>query len=278
MAWFLWQSILALVLAFLLGLLVGWLLWSRRPGTTNDRGRHARSPADQSELTRLRSELATARTDLDIRSRELAECRSAAGNREAPVPVTDPSPATAAPVAPVAVPDGAPVSTPLAEPAAEPIAEPLAEPVAEPVASSASEPVTEPLDRVTEPVEPVTEPVAPLAQPAAAAPGPATEPVPVVAAADTAPVPVAVGEPDDIQRIEGIGPKLGAAMRKAGYGTFAKIADASVDDLRGAAAESGITFLPSVTTWSRQARLLADGDDEGHRELTSRLRSGQERA
>ncbi|MGF1664317.1 MAG: helix-hairpin-helix domain-containing protein, partial [Kineosporiaceae bacterium] len=103
------------------------------------------------------------------------------------------------------------------------------------------------------------------------------EPVPVVAA-ETAPVPVAASDPDDIERIEGIGPKLGAALRRAGYDTFARIAEAGVDDLRGAAAESGITFLPSVTTWSRQARLLADGDDQGHQELTSRLRAGQERA
>jgi hypothetical protein len=35
-------------------------------------------------------------------------------------------------------------------------------------------------------------------------------------------------------------------------------------------------FAPSLTTWSRQAQLLADGDEAGFAALTRRLVAGRE--
>ena len=61
---------------------------------------------------------------------------------------------------------------------------------------------------------------------------------------------------DDLTRIEGVGPKIGAALAAAGLATFAAVAAAAEDDLRGALTASGLRFAPSLPTWSQQARKL----------------------
>ena len=74
----------------------------------------------------------------------------------------------------------------------------------------------------------------------------------------------------------GAGPKIGAALRAAELGSFAAIADAAEDDLRAALQAGGLRFAPSLVTWSRQARLLADGDETGFAALTDGLVAGRE--
>jgi hypothetical protein len=81
---------------------------------------------------------------------------------------------------------------------------------------------------------------------------------------------------DDLERIEGIGPKMAAALRAAGIHTYAELADADVTTLEQAIEDAGLRFAPSLSTWSRQARLLADGDDDGFAELVDRLVAGRE--
>jgi predicted flap endonuclease-1-like 5' DNA nuclease len=100
---------------------------------------------------------------------------------------------------------------------------------------------------------------------AAAAPEPAAEPEPEP-------------EPQDLQRIEGIGPKIEAALKAAGYTTYAKLAGTSEDELRAALAASGITFAPAATSWSDQAQYLVDGDEDGLQEYQDYLIGGQDRA
>ncbi|RKR86418.1 putative flap endonuclease-1-like 5' DNA nuclease [Micromonospora pisi] len=81
---------------------------------------------------------------------------------------------------------------------------------------------------------------------------------------------------DDLERIEGIGPKMAAALRAAGITSFQRLA-ATDDGARRAAIEAaGLSFAPSLVTWGRQAQLLADGDETAFAELTERLVAGRD--
>ncbi|MFI5845208.1 helix-hairpin-helix domain-containing protein [Catenuloplanes sp. NPDC051500] len=104
-----------------------------------------------------------------------------------------------------------------------------------------------------------------------------TEPVATPVAASAAePVATPVTETDDeLERIEGIGIAMANALRAAGIRTFAQLA--AVDDATKLSAikAAGLSFAPSLTTWSRQAQLLADGDEAGFQVLTERLIAGR---
>ncbi|MDR7277447.1 helix-hairpin-helix domain-containing protein [Catenuloplanes atrovinosus] len=80
---------------------------------------------------------------------------------------------------------------------------------------------------------------------------------------------------DDLERIEGIGTAMATALRAAGIRTFAQLADADEAAKRSAIRNAGLSFAPSLSTWSRQARLLADGDEAGFRALTEKLIAGR---
>jgi predicted flap endonuclease-1-like 5' DNA nuclease len=86
-------------------------------------------------------------------------------------------------------------------------------------------------------------------------------------------------KPDNLLIIEGIGPKMDAALRAEGVDTYRKVADASIADLRAAIEKHDLTFAPSLVNWSKQARYLADGDQagfEGYRDYLVRgLEPGQ---
>ncbi len=115
---------------------------------------------------------------------------------------------------------------------------------------------------------------------AAAAPSPEPAAAPVTAQVP-APVPttpeaVRADAPDDLTRIEGVGPKIGAALVAAGLTTFASVAEATEYELRAALTAAKLRFAPSLPTWGKQARLLADGDEEGFVALTERLVGGRE--
>jgi hypothetical protein len=84
------------------------------------------------------------------------------------------------------------------------------------------------------------------------------------------------GEPDDLKIIEGIGPKMEAALHAAGIDTFAKLAAASESDLRAAVEKAGMSFAPSIPTWARQAQYLVDGDRAGFDAYVARLIAGRE--
>jgi hypothetical protein len=86
----------------------------------------------------------------------------------------------------------------------------------------------------------------------------------------------AAEEDDDLQRIEGIGPRMSAALRNAGIRTYARLAAADVVELRAAIEAAGLSFAPSIVTWAQQARLLADGDEAGFADLTRRLVAGRD--
>ncbi len=87
--------------------------------------------------------------------------------------------------------------------------------------------------------------------------------------------PSAAGAPDDIERIEGIGPKIAQALRANGLATFAALARASDDRLREALGAAQLRFAPSLGTWAEQAALLGAGDEEGFAALTAKLTAGR---
>ena len=65
---------------------------------------------------------------------------------------------------------------------------------------------------------------------------------------------------DDLTRIEGIGPKLAALLQAAGFNTFAELANASPDSIRGVLVGADGNFaMHDPTTWPQQAQLAADG-------------------
>jgi predicted flap endonuclease-1-like 5' DNA nuclease len=100
------------------------------------------------------------------------------------------------------------------------------------------------------------------------------ETVSVVAAAGSAPLAdLADGdaEEDELERIEGIGPRIATALRKAGIHTYQQLAETDAPTLQAALAASGLRFAPSLPTWSPQAALLAEGDEAGFLALTRTL-------
>ena len=68
---------------------------------------------------------------------------------------------------------------------------------------------------------------------------------------------------DDLARVEGIGPKIAAALVEAGSGRYEQLADADLAALHAATKAAKIAFTPSINSWSQQAALLAIGDEDG---------------
>lgn len=83
------------------------------------------------------------------------------------------------------------------------------------------------------------------------------------------------GVADDLTRIEGIGPKMSAALIAAGIDTFAKLAAADEVTLRGAIEAAGMKFSPTLVSWSQQAAYAVRGDWEGLQAFQSQLVSGR---
>ncbi|MEV0456957.1 helix-hairpin-helix domain-containing protein [Catellatospora methionotrophica] len=248
MAWFIGQSLLMILTAFLLGLLVGWLLFSRRGKST---------PAEQPVAASAPSTPVVAEAAAPVAAVAVADKPKAAKK-----PSKKAVPAPAAPaddeievqqrpvslVAPIAKPE--PVTEPVAEPA--PVA---AEPVAVPVAVAADEP------------DDAVEAAAEAAQDKAFK----------VEASTLTPIEnMLVAAGDDLQRIEGIGPKMEAALTAAGMGTYAAVAAADNASLRKAIEDGGLKFAPALLTWAQQAQLLADGDEEALADLQRRLVAGRD--
>jgi predicted flap endonuclease-1-like 5' DNA nuclease len=79
--------------------------------------------------------------------------------------------------------------------------------------------------------------------------------------------------PDDLQRIEGIGPKIASTLQAAGIRTYKQLARARVERLKGIITEVGIIADP--TTWPEQAALAAAEDWVALAELKSQLKGGR---
>ena len=84
-------------------------------------------------------------------------------------------------------------------------------------------------------------------------------------------------EPDDLKRVEGIGPKLEQMLNEHGIHTFAQLKDTAVADLQTILDKGGDAFrIHDPGTWPQQAGLLAEGRIDEFEALTARLKGGRE--
>ncbi len=96
---------------------------------------------------------------------------------------------------------------------------------------------------------------APMEEPAVAATAVKTE--------ETQPEPEPEPEPaqpDDLKKIEGIGPKIESILNAAGITTFAQLANASVADLNKIVRQDAGITIAFPDTWPKQAQMAADGN------------------
>jgi large subunit ribosomal protein L21 len=83
------------------------------------------------------------------------------------------------------------------------------------------------------------------------------------------------GGRDDIELIEGVGPKIAKVLADNGITTFAKLAETTPAAIAGMLEASGGRFaLASNDTWPQQAALLRDGKMDEFRKLTDELVGG----
>lgn len=79
---------------------------------------------------------------------------------------------------------------------------------------------------------------------------------------------------DDLSVVEGIGPKITMVLQAAGINTFSQLAVADISRLQKILDDAGIR-LGDPATWPEQARLAADGDWDGLKELQNQLKGGK---
>jgi predicted flap endonuclease-1-like 5' DNA nuclease len=97
---------------------------------------------------------------------------------------------------------------------------------------------------------------------------------PVTETIKTAPAEPQPAPPDDLKRIEGIGPKISSLLQDAGITTFAQLAITGAERLREILDAANIR-IANPTTWPEQAALAAVGDWEGLASLQSELKGGR---
>jgi large subunit ribosomal protein L21 len=96
-----------------------------------------------------------------------------------------------------------------------------------------------------------------------------------VIAAPKALVSATKGGKDDIEIIEGIGPKIAKVLADNGITTFAALAAAKADDMTAMLKASGGRFsLANTASWAEQAALLRDGKMEEFKKLCDELVGG----
>ncbi|WP_442934436.1 helix-hairpin-helix domain-containing protein [Micromonospora sp. CPCC 205546] len=118
-----------------------------------------------------------------------------------------------------------------------------------PAAATADEPVT----AVGAPAEPEQTPAEVPAEPVVV-PSPRGEvTTPDASDSDAA---------DDFRRIQGVGPKMAAALQAAGIRTYRQLAELDEAALRETIRAAGLRGAPSLATWPQQAKVLAGAPQE----------------
>lgn len=80
--------------------------------------------------------------------------------------------------------------------------------------------------------------------------------------------------PDDLKRIEGIGPKVEELLNGAGINTYEGLANADAADLQKRLDEAGLQMM-EPEGWIEQARLAAQGKWEELKQLQDKLEGGR---
>lgn len=103
-------------------------------------------------------------------------------------------------------------------------------------------------------------------------PPPEPEPEPIAAAAP----PPEPAKPDNLKKIEGIGPKIERILNEAGITTFSQLANASVAELNKIVREDAGITIAYPDTWPKQAKLAAQGDWAALESYQNALHGGRE--
>jgi predicted flap endonuclease-1-like 5' DNA nuclease len=88
-----------------------------------------------------------------------------------------------------------------------------------------------------------------------------------------APVAAEMAAPDDLTKIEGIGPKVQSVLNAGGIHTFSELASAETDTLRRLLDEAEYRYM-NPGSWPRQAGLAASGNWEALEKLQDDLKGG----
>ncbi|MEU4530594.1 hypothetical protein AB0F49_20395 [Micromonospora ureilytica] len=70
------------------------------------------------------------------------------------------------------------------------------------------------------------------------------------------------GPADDFRRIQGIGPKMAAALQDAGVRTYGQLGELDEPALRDLIRAAGLRAAPGLASWPQQARVLAGAGEE----------------
>ena len=97
---------------------------------------------------------------------------------------------------------------------------------------------------------------------------------PAVRPAPPIPAEVEPPTPDDLRRIEGIGPKISGLLQAAGVTTFAQLAEIDVSRVQQIVRDAGIT-VADPATWPEQAGLAAAGKWDELEILQDELKGGR---
>jgi predicted flap endonuclease-1-like 5' DNA nuclease len=86
--------------------------------------------------------------------------------------------------------------------------------------------------------------------------------------------PIEVVVPDDLKKIEGVGPKVASLLNQAGIETFQQMVDAGAEKLEAILDQAGLQMI-DADTWPEQARLAAAGDWPGLETMQDELKGGK---
>ncbi|MEL6124752.1 MAG: helix-hairpin-helix domain-containing protein, partial [Bacteroidota bacterium] len=83
-------------------------------------------------------------------------------------------------------------------------------------------------------------------------------------------------KPDDLKKIEGIGPKIAEKLNEAGITTFSKLAGTDISDLKLILENAGSRYkMHDPTTWPQQSELAATGEWDALKKLQDELDGGR---
>ena len=82
-------------------------------------------------------------------------------------------------------------------------------------------------------------------------------------------------KPDNLKRIEGIGPKISSVLQDADVLTFAQLAETDMSKLNQILTDAGLSALANPSTWPEQAKLAAAGKWNELNALQDELKGGR---
>ncbi|MER8551661.1 proton-conducting membrane transporter [Mesorhizobium sp. M0976] len=234
-----------MLLAFLVGVLVGWFIWGRLRGELDSlRG----------DLDRTRSERDRLRADSDRLTGELDECGRARADLERRLGEAPAAKAPTAKAATAKAPAAKAGATKAAMQAPSTLMSTSAPAKPAPKKSATAKAATAPRASAAKTATPK-----PAASKASAAPK--TAPAAKKAATGNATT-AAAGKANDLRRLIGIGPTNERLLKGLGVTTYAQIAAWTPDDVRRIEATLNFDGRIERERWIEQAKLLAAGDEK----------------